>query len=304
MKINIAFTIILAAAATSAGGATISEVLARIETNNPELKAASAANAAAEAEMRADNTLPPTSVEYSPFFRSGVSGVASSELIVSQEFDFPTLYASRSRQAALERRAADGTIASRRQELLLQARTAMLDLIRLRREEGILSSRLTDTESLLSLYEKSLELGQATQLDVNKTRLETQSISREILQNAAEQASLEQTLVALNGNRPLELSDLSYDSETSQLSIPDGHTRLAGPARPHRAGRGHAGILRGPAPDGDNRGAAVVRSRIGKAFRRTGREFLSPPPFVLINRSANDFTDGSLKLKIGCDIVK
>lgn len=227
MKINIAFTIILAAAATSAWGATISEVLARIETNNPELKAASAANAAAEAEMRADNTLPPTSVEYSPFFRSGVSGVASSELIVSQEFDFPTLYASRSRQAALERRAADGAIASRRQELLLQARTAMLDLIRLRREEGILSSRLTDTERLLSLYEQSLELGQATQLDVNKTRLETQSISREILQNAAEQGSLEQTLVSLNGNTPLELSDLSYDSETSQLTIPENPAEIA-----------------------------------------------------------------------------
>ena len=227
MKINIAFTIILAAAATSAGGATISEVLARIETNNPELKAASAANAAAEAEMRADNTLPPTSVEYSPFFRSGVSGVASSELIVSQEFDFPTLYASRSRQASLERRAADGAIASRRQELLLEARTAMLDLIRLRREEGILSSRLTDTERLLSLYEQSLELGQATQLDVNKTRLETQSISREILQNSAEQASLEQTLVALNGNTPLELSDLSYDSETSQLTIPENPAEIA-----------------------------------------------------------------------------
>lgn len=227
MKINIAFTIILAAAATSAGGATISEVLARIETNNPELKAASAANAAAEAEMRADNTLPPTSVEYSPFFRSGVSGVASSELIVSQEFDFPTLYASRSRQASLERRAADGAIASRRQELLLQARTAMLDLICLRREEGILSSRLTDTERLLSLYEQSLELGQATQLDVNKTRLETQSISREILQNAAEQASLEQTLVALNGNTPLELSDLAYDSETSELTIPENPAEIA-----------------------------------------------------------------------------
>ena len=35
------------------------------------------------------------SVEYSPFFAKGIDGMASSELVVTQGFDFPTLHAAR-----------------------------------------------------------------------------------------------------------------------------------------------------------------------------------------------------------------
>lgn len=227
MKAIIAIALSMSVTVGSVQATTITDVLSQIAANNPELQSSAAANAAEELSIRCDNSLPPTSIEYSPFFRPGVSGVASSELIVSQEFDFPTLYASRSRQATLERRAADNSTAVRRQELLLEARSALLDLIRLRLEMGIQTARLSDTDHLLELYERSLELGQATQLEVNKTRLEAQSLRRELLSNSSEQAILEQTLIALNGNRPLDLSDLSYDRPAKELQIPEDPSSIA-----------------------------------------------------------------------------
>lgn len=227
MKAIIAIALSMSVTVGSVQATTITDVLSQIAANNPELQSSEAANAAEELSIRCDNSLPPTSIEYSPFFRPGVSGVASSELIVSQEFDFPTLYASRSRQATLERRAADNSTAVRRQELLLEARSALLDLIRLRLEMGIQTARLSDTDHLLELYERSLELGQATQLEVNKTRLEAQSLRRELLSNSSEQAILEQTLIALNGNRPLDLSDLSYDRPAKELQIPEDPSSIA-----------------------------------------------------------------------------
>lgn len=203
-------------------GATITETLAEIERNNLSLRAAAAENEAAELEMRSDNTLPATSVEYSPFFRSGIDGVASSELVVSQEFDFPTLYASRSRQASLEREALDSKSAVERRDMLLQAREALLKLVLLNRERDILDRRFSDSSMLLEAYKRSLELGKATLLEVNRVKLEHEDMKREILQNDADRAALTATLRRLNADRPLDLTDLDYDIPAEDLMILPG----------------------------------------------------------------------------------
>lgn len=150
---------LICSAALPASGATVSETLAEIERNSLTLRATAASNEATELELRADNTLPPLSVEYSPFFRSGVSGVASSEMVVSQEFDFPTLYGVRNRQASAERAALDGAAAAERRAFRQDARSRLLTLLLLREEREILDMRIADAEALLALYEKSLENG-------------------------------------------------------------------------------------------------------------------------------------------------
>ena len=65
------------------------DVLKEIEKGNLELQAKKLANSATVYDLAAENMPDAPSVEYSPFFHKGVSGVSSSELVVSQEFDFP-----------------------------------------------------------------------------------------------------------------------------------------------------------------------------------------------------------------------
>ncbi len=196
-----------------ASAVSISEVLHIIESNNLQLRAASADNAAAEAGMRAKNTLPPLSVEFSPFFRPGVAGMASSELVVSQEFDFPTLYGSRNRQASLERNALDGATAVERRDLLLDAETQCITLVRLQREAELTANRHATSQTLLEAYEKSLALGRATVLDVNRIRLELQDLELQQLQCSADMAAAVGALRTLNGGAELDLSGLDYERD-------------------------------------------------------------------------------------------
>ena len=201
----------------TASGVSISDVLQQIAANNPTLKSLVSANAAEISDMRADNTLPATSIEYSPFFRSGESGVASSELVVSQEFDFPTLYAARSRQAAMQENLLDKNATLQQLQLLSEARASLLDLILLEKEREILGRRLDDTATLLASYERSLQLGSATLLEVNKVKLECQDLQRDILQNDAARMKIADALAGLNGNLPIDLTGIDYDIPTDEL---------------------------------------------------------------------------------------
>ena len=84
---------------------SIDEVLRQIEQNNKELQSQQHATRAAQLEVQTQNNLEDPSVEYSPFYTKGITGMSSSELVVTQGFDFPTLYAARSRSGKLQREA-------------------------------------------------------------------------------------------------------------------------------------------------------------------------------------------------------
>ena len=81
----------------TAGAQGIDEILQQIARNNPQLHAQDKARNAEKIELKTSNNLDRTAVSYSPFFANGVQGIASSELVVSQDFDFPTLYAGRNK---------------------------------------------------------------------------------------------------------------------------------------------------------------------------------------------------------------
>lgn len=202
-------------------GLTIHEALSAIASNNTELHAIEAGNAARELQLRSENTLPATSVEYSPFFRSGVSGVASSELIVSQEFDFPTLYKTRSNQASLERNVLDNEAGTRRKEILTEAQSYLLELVLLKEERGIIDARMNDTKALLLAYEQRLNAGAVTKLEYNKVLLESQDLQRELLDIENQTISISNILKGLNGNKELDLTDLKYSQSAGTLEVPD-----------------------------------------------------------------------------------
>ena len=71
----------------------MSHVLSQVESNNLSLKALKHDIEADVLDIRSENSLTGPSLEYSPFFNKGYSGVASSEMVISEEFDFPTKYA-------------------------------------------------------------------------------------------------------------------------------------------------------------------------------------------------------------------
>ena len=208
MKFNLFIAAFLFSGAVQAQ--SIDEILRSIEQNSPELKSQQQATHAAQMEVQTLNNLEDPSVEYSPFFAKGVEGVASSELVVKQGFDFPTLYAARKKQGKLQQEVLNRRNEMNRREILLRAKTLCLDLIRLNQEQELLEQRKKNAEELLALFNERLEKGDANILEVNKIKMERMNVQTEVAQNAAAHRNALQQLLAMNGNLPLEFACSSY----------------------------------------------------------------------------------------------
>ncbi len=199
---------------------TISQIVSEIESNNLSLRQTSASNEAEEMTLRAENTVGPTSIEYSPFFRSGVTGLASSELIVRQEFDFPTQYSDRSKAIALKRSSLEAALDQQRRMIRIDATKACIDYIALKKEHEILSQRLAATDTLVELYTRKFDARESTILELNKIKLSKQDLEREILQNGIDASEIESQLTILNAGKPLNLGGLDYEDSIDAISLP------------------------------------------------------------------------------------
>lgn len=188
----------------------VDEVLQSVAQHNKALQAQRQADAAEKTGIEAENGLEDPSVEYSSFFSKGVSGQAGSELVVSQGFDFPTVYGQRSRAGRERKEAVDLRAEALRRDILLQAKNLCLELIRLNRLQDLLSRRMENADELLALFKDRLEAGDATLIDVNKIKMERMSIQTEVLQNNAAHRTALQSLLALNGNMPLTFDEREY----------------------------------------------------------------------------------------------
>lgn len=188
----------------------IADVLQSIERNNKELQAQLQLTEAAKMEVQTQNSLSDPTIDYSPFFAKGVDGVASSELVVSQEFDFPTLYAARRQSGKLQQEVLDRQQQAVRRSILLDAKNLCLDLIRLNQEKALLDARKKNADELLVLFEKRLQEGDAGILEVNKIKMERMNVQTEVTQNNAAHRTALQSLLAMNGNLPLEFTADTY----------------------------------------------------------------------------------------------
>lgn len=188
----------------------IADVLQSIERNNKELQAQLQLTEAAKMEVQTQNSLSDPTIDYSPFFAKGVDGVAGSELVVSQEFDFPTLYAARRQSGKLQQEVLDRQQQAVRRSILLDAKNLCLDLIRLNQEKALLDARKKNADELLTLFEKRLQEGDAGILEVNKIKMERMNVQTEVTQNNAAHRTALQSLLAMNGNLPLEFTADTY----------------------------------------------------------------------------------------------
>lgn len=204
----------------------IDDVLKSIEKNNIELQAAQKDIASEVEEIKQSNTVEGLSVEYSPFMRSGIPGVSSSELIVAQEFDFPTLYGARRLLAKKQHRVLNLEYQTKRRDLLLEAKIKCLDWIQLNQLKNVLADRLEKAQRLLELYQKRFAHGEATILELNKLKMEQMSLHADIAKNEASRQRVYQELLILNGNQPLLLEHLAYPLVMTKFNADSLRTHL------------------------------------------------------------------------------
>ena len=185
------------------GEAAIDAILQQIEVNNKQLQSNSRLTAARKLENRAENNLPDPTLSYAHLWDSDDKNITVGELVIAQTFDFPSLYITRAKLNRLRSGSLDAQANALRQDILLQAQEACLDIIWLSRQQQILEERLRNAEELSEMYRQRLEKGDATSLETNKINLELLNVRTEARMNRTALQNKLRELTALNGDQSL-----------------------------------------------------------------------------------------------------
>lgn len=161
----------------------INAVMRSVADNNKQLKALARLNSATIMEMRAENAPGATSVEYSPFFRSGAGGIASSELVVSQEFKLPSVYAARSKSISLRQDVLGKEYGLALCNLMLEVQNLCYDLHTAIQTTSLINKRVSAADSLLCVCRKRIRQGDATAMELNRIRIDSMTLRTELMKN-------------------------------------------------------------------------------------------------------------------------
>lgn len=206
-------TLLSLSEASSQSQSTVRDVVETISHNNLSLQSLAAGQEAEYYELKGENTLSGPSVEYSPFYQDGISGVAESELIVSEEFEFPTKYAARRHQQLQQLRVHQWQYRSALRKVQLETEQLCYEIIHKNQSLQMLQRRLSDSESLLQMFEKRMEAGDATILELNKVKLDRMDVLTTLSETQNERNRLLGQLQELNGGLPIELGDTLYPAQ-------------------------------------------------------------------------------------------
>lgn len=208
-RITVIFTISLFACAVAhAQTDGINAILRSVEANNKELQANAQLIAAQKLEAKTGNNLPDPTLSYAHLWGAGNETI--SELVVSQSFDFPTLYADRNKLNRIRISAFDSQAEAFRRDILLRAKEICLDIIMFRQQKAILDERLRNAQSLAAIYAERLQRGDANIIETNKINLELLNVKTEAGMNEAALRNKWQELYAINGHTALEFDATDY----------------------------------------------------------------------------------------------
>lgn len=187
---------------------SIGDALKSIEANNKELQANAQLISSQKLEAKTDNNLADPTFSYAHMWGAGDETI--SEMVVSQSFDFPTLYASRNKLNKMKMGAFDSQAETFRRDILLQAQEVCLDIIMLRQQKTILDERLKNAQGLSVMYAERLQRGDANIIETNKINLELLNVKTEANLNESALQNKLQELYALNGNTPIAFNETDY----------------------------------------------------------------------------------------------
>lgn len=188
----------------------IDTLLGLIQTNNMELGTNRKYWDAKGLEYKIGLTPMNPFVEYDYLFGSPAGLGNQRELSVTQQLDFPTVYSRKkdlSNELVVQAQMQKNIF---RQDVLLEAKLLLFDLIYLNAKEYQLLARQQKSTKFLQEYDLKLQRGDASLLDVNKIKLQSLSIKNDILLLQNEKQILLTRLTEFNGGVGVQFMDTLY----------------------------------------------------------------------------------------------
>jgi outer membrane protein, heavy metal efflux system len=189
---------------------TIESILQDVSRNNQMIEANTQYWNVRRLEYRTGLTPPDPTVEFDYMYGSPAGAGNQRDFSAVQRFEFPTAYAKRRQLSNVQVEQADWQAATYRQDILLQAKQTMVRLIYYYKRQAELNRRLDATSKLVGNYQRKLEKGDGTILEVNKARLQLLAVENDYHVNETELNQQAIRLIELNGGQQLQFYDTSY----------------------------------------------------------------------------------------------
>ena len=113
----------------------INAILQQIEANNKALQADKERVSYQKLENKSSNNLADPSVSFAHLWGADDKNHTAGEFVISQSFEFPTLYICRNKLNQSKANALDAEANAYRQQVLLQAQELCLDIIMLHQQQ-------------------------------------------------------------------------------------------------------------------------------------------------------------------------
>lgn len=180
--------------------------------NNPQVKALVAEDESRLQQLKSENNLPATDVEFEHIWGTGGIGTKWG-LSVSQTFDYPGLYKVRGDVA----RASGDAYASLRKnamlDKLLETKLALIELVYNRHMEDMLTVIHDNMRELRDNCRKAYTNGEGTILDVNKSEIELVRMERRLALCHGDMETAKAVLLSMGVSQPIIDEADSYPLE-------------------------------------------------------------------------------------------
>lgn len=211
LKIIYTFGVCLLVANVSSQTSPFDEVLKQIERNNIELSAYQSFIDGQKLQNKSGNNLsdPQLSGYYLPFGEH--QGDDYTEFEISQSFEFPTVYAARSKWNKLKEEQLQAVYTTKRQEVLLKAKQVLIHLYMLQKQKDIEKDRKEQSRQVFQQIQELYNKEQIGILEFNKAKVVWIQEQFVVAQLETEIQNQLATLETLNGGTPLNIQNLQLD---------------------------------------------------------------------------------------------
>ena len=212
MKKIILSIIVLFSVLSVSGQDVYTSVLEQIEQNSTTLEALKEQMEAQKLGNKTGINPANPEVEFGYLWGSPSAIGNRKDINIRQTFDFPTVYAQRSRLSDLQNNSAEYQYKSQRMELLLSAKTFCIELVYYNALGKLYERQLDNAKQIAEAYERMKQTGDANQLEYNKAVLNYTNMDNEVKRINLECKRLLSELSRLNGGNPIVFDRAVYET--------------------------------------------------------------------------------------------
>ncbi len=190
--------------------ASLDSLLLSVENGNSTLIAAQDKLESQKLQARRGITPPNPEMEFGYMWGNSVEIGDRTDFAVTQSFDFPTAYTTRSKLSKINLQQAELEFKVTHQEVMLLAHQVWVEKLYMNNLESLLSERLSYAIKVFEGFERRLETGEANQLQVNQARMKVMALENEfnLLQREFSKNSAE--ILSLTGGQSVFIADRMF----------------------------------------------------------------------------------------------